>query len=128
MCIRDSVSPGPLEDIMRSDPLISQAVVVGDGRPFVSLLVTIDEDELRRWQADNGLGDRPLKELVKTTELRAAVQNVVNEANKTVSHAEQIKKFRILTRDLSEEEGEITPTLKVKRKVCLLYTSPSPRD
>ena len=114
-----NVSPGPLEDIMRSDPLISQAVVVGDGRPFVSLLVTVDEDELRRWQADNGLGDRPLKELVKTTELRAAVQNVVNEANKTVSHAEQIKKFRILTRDLSEEEGEITPTLKVKRKVVM---------
>ncbi|WP_349236914.1 long-chain fatty acid--CoA ligase [Corynebacterium sp. Marseille-P3884] len=114
-----NVSPGPLEDIMRSDPLISQAVVVGDGRPFVSLLVTVDEDELRRWQADNGLGDRPLKELVKTTELRAAVQNVVNEANKTVSHAEQIKKFRILTRDLSEEEGEITPTLKVKRNVVM---------
>ena len=56
---------------------------------------------------------------MKTTELRAAVQNVVNEANKTVSHAEQIKKFRILTRDLSEEEGEITPTLKVKRKVVM---------
>ncbi|WP_297851250.1 long-chain fatty acid--CoA ligase, partial [uncultured Corynebacterium sp.] len=114
-----NVSPGPLEDILCSDPLISQAVVVGDGKPFVGVLVTIDEDELKRWRKQNNMGERPLKELVKTPELRAAVQDVINEANKTVSHAEEIKKFRILTRDLSEENGEITATMKVKRNVVI---------
>ena len=114
-----NISPGPLEDILCSDPLISQAVVVGDGKPFVGVLVTIDEDELKRWRKQNNMGERPLKELVKTPELRAAVQDVINEANKTVSHAEEIKKFRILTRDLSEENGEITATMKVKRNVVI---------
>lgn len=114
-----NISPGPLEDILRSDKLISQAVVVGDGKPFVGVLITIDEEELKRWRKQNNMGDRPLKELVKTPELRAAVQDVINEANKTVSHAEEIKKFRILTNDLTEENGEITATMKVKRNVVL---------
>ena len=113
-----NVSPGPMEDILRGDPLISQALIVGDGKPYVGVLVTLDEDELRRWKERNNVPEStPLRQLVKTPELRAYVQDAVNEVNRTVSHAEQIKKFRILTRDLSEDSGEMTPTMKIKRNV-----------
>ena len=113
-----NVSPGPMEDILRGDPLISQALVVGDGKPYVVVLVTLDEDELRRWKAANNVPESThLRQLVKTPELRAYVQDAVNEVNRTVSHAEQIKKFRILTKDLSEDSGEMTPTMKIKRNV-----------
>ena len=113
-----NVSPGPMEDILRGDPLISQALVVGDGKPFVGALVTLDEAELKRWKRENGFSEStPLQQLVKTQELRSYVQDAVNKTNLTVSHAEQIKKFRILTQDLSEDSGEMTPTMKIKRNV-----------
>lgn len=113
-----NVSPGPMEDILRGDPLISQALIVGDGKPYVGVLVTLDEEELRRWKAANNVPESThLRQLVKTPELRAYVQDAVNEVNRTVSHAEQIKKFRILTKDLSEDSGEMTPTMKIKRNV-----------
>lgn len=114
-----NVSPGPMEDILRSVPLISQALVVGDGKPFVGVLITLDEQELARWKKEHGIAaDMSVGELVKKSpELRAEVQDAVNEVNRTVSHAEQIKKFRILDQDLSEESGEMTPTMKNKRNV-----------
>ncbi|WKD57241.1 Long-chain-fatty-acid--CoA ligase FadD15 [Corynebacterium capitovis DSM 44611] len=113
-----NVSPGPLEEIIRQDPLISNALVVGDGKPFVGLLVTLDADELSRWKEARGIpASTSLEELAHNADLRAEVQDTVNLANATVSHAEAIKKFRILNRDLSEQDDEMTPTLKVKRNV-----------
>ncbi|MDY5785115.1 long-chain fatty acid--CoA ligase [Corynebacterium sp.] len=113
-----NVSPGPLEEIIRQDPLISNALVVGDGKPFVGLLVTLDADEVRRWKARHNISESAtIKELVTSPLLQAEVQDAVNVANATVSHAEAIKKFRILDRDLSEQDDEMTPTLKVKRNV-----------
>ncbi|WP_018296061.1 AMP-dependent synthetase/ligase [Corynebacterium lubricantis] len=113
-----NISPQPLEEIMRKDPLISQALVVGDGKPYIGVLVTLDQEELGRWKAANGIPESTeLKDLVANHALHAEVQDAVNMANATVSHAEQIKKFRILERDLSEEENELTPTMKVKRNV-----------
>lgn len=115
-----NVSPGPMEDRMRAHPLISQAVVVGDGRPFISVLVTLDEEAMAKWRVEHGVSEQaPFRELVTNPILRAEIQDAINSANELVSHAEQIKKFRILNRDLSEDEGEITPTLKVKRNVVL---------
>ena len=115
-----NVSPGPLEEVLTQDELIANAIVVGDGRPFVGLLVTIDEAELKRWKAKNGIDENaPLSELKNNDKLIAAVQSAVDTANKTVSKAEGIRKFRILERDLREEEDEITPTMKIKRNVVV---------
>lgn len=113
-----NISPGPMEEIIRQDPLISNALVVGDGKPFVGVLVTLDEEELKRWKANHNIpANRKLSELAQDPALRAEVQDAVNMANATVSRTEAIKKFRILDRDLSERHDEMTPTMKVKRNV-----------
>lgn len=113
-----NISPGPMEEIIRQDPLISNALVVGDGKPFVGVLVTLDEEELKRWKADRNIpANKRVSELAQDPALRAEVQDAVNLANATVSRTEAIKKFRILDRDLSEQHDEMTPTMKVKRNV-----------
>ena len=113
-----NISPGPMEEIIRQDPLISNALVVGDGKPFVGVLVTLDGEELKRWKADRNIpASKKLSELAQDPALRAEVQDAVNMANATVSRTEAIKKFRILDRDLSEQHDEMTPTMKVKRNV-----------
>lgn len=115
-----NVSPGPLEDILRAHPLISQAMVVGDGKPFIAVLVALDDNALTRWKLDRNIPvNRPVKELATEPTLRAEIQDAINAANQTVSHAESIKKFYILDRDLSEEENELTPTMKIKRNVVV---------
>ncbi len=113
-----NVSPAPLEEVLSSHPLISQALVVGDGKPFIGALVTLDEDALLRWKLDHNIPEnRSVKELAHDPALRGEIQDAVNLANAQVSQAEGIKKFRILDRDLTEEENELTPTMKVKRNV-----------
>ena len=113
-----NISPGPMEEIIRQDPLISNALVVGDGKPFVGVLVTLDEEELKRWKANRNIpANKKVSELAQDPALRAEVQDAVNLANATVSRTEAIKKFRILDRDLSEQHDEMTPTMKVKRNV-----------
>lgn len=113
-----NVSPGPLEDHLRSHPLISQALVVGDGKPFIGVLVALDDEAFTRWKAGRNIpAGKTVSDLVTDPVLRAEIQDAVNHANSTVSHAEAIKKFYILDRDLSEEENELTPTMKIKRNV-----------
>src|SRR5205085_8252298 len=85
---------------------VSQALVVGDRRPYVAALITLDEAEVEKWRAAGG-GD-----------VEALVQGVVDGANAGHSRFEQIKRFAILPRDFSADEGEVTPTLKLKRRVC----------
>ena len=115
-----NVSPGPMEDRMRSHPLVSQAVVIGDGRPFISVLITLDEEAVGKWKAEHNVPEQTtVRELAANAVLRAEIQDAVNAANELVSHAEAIKKFHILPRDLSEEEGEMTPTMKVKRNIVV---------
>lgn len=115
-----NVSPGPMEDIIRAHPLVSQAMVVGDGKPFVGLLVTLDPDMLKRWKLNHNIAEsRTVSEIATDPALRAEIQDAVNNANATVSHSEAIKKFYILDRDLTEEADELTPTLKVKRNVVV---------
>lgn len=116
-----NISPGPMEDLLRGDSLISQAVVVGEDRPFVGVLITLDEDELARWKKSHGIPkDMSVHDLIRRSpELRAEIQDAVNEANRSVSHAEQIKKFRVLDHDLTEESGEMTATMKIKRNVVV---------
>jgi long-chain acyl-CoA synthetase len=113
-----NVAPAVLEDRIKTNPLVSQCMVIGDRQPFIAALVTLDEDALPGWLASKG---RPATasaaELRDDPELRAEVQRAVDDANQAVSHAEQIKVFRILARDFTEAGGELTPTLKVKRNV-----------
>lgn len=113
-----NVSPGPMEDGLRSHPLISQAMVVGDGKPFVGLLLTLDDEVLERWKLDHHIDkNTSIKDLSADPTLRAEIQDAINDVNSTVSHAERIKKFYILDSDLTEEDNELTPTMKVKRYV-----------
>jgi len=113
-----NVSPTVLEDRIRAHPLVSQSMVIGDGKPFIGCLVTIDEDAFGPWKAEHGKPDAAgAGDLADDPELRAAVQEAIDGANRAVSRAEGIRVFRILPRDFTEENGELTPSLKVKRAV-----------
>ena len=111
-----NVAPAVLEDGLRSHPLISQAMVVGDNQPFIATLITIDPDEFPRWAEENGKSGA-VADNVDDDDLRAAIQEAIDAANKAVSKAESIRTFRILPTDFTIEGGELTPTLKVKRRV-----------
>ncbi|MQA96541.1 MAG: AMP-binding protein [Streptosporangiales bacterium] len=113
-----NVAPAVIEDRLRAHPLVSQCLVVGDNRPFIGCLVTIDPEALEFWKTQH---DKPAEatvaELVDDAELRAAIDEAVADANKAVSRAEAIKKYTILTTDFTEATGHLTPSLKVKRNV-----------
>jgi long-chain acyl-CoA synthetase len=115
-----NVAPAVLEDRLRAHPLISQCMVVGDQQPFIGCLVTIDPDALPIWKQEHGKPpEATVADLREDPDLRADVQTAVDEANSAVSKAEAIKKFRILPQDFTEEGGELTPTLKLKRSVVI---------
>jgi long-chain acyl-CoA synthetase len=113
-----NVAPAVLEDQLRAHPLISQAMAVGDAQPFIGALITIDPEAFGGWKQRNGKdAAATVAELADDPDLRAEVDRAVKEANLAVSHAEAIRKFRILPVDFTEDTGELTPTMKVKRKV-----------
>jgi long-chain acyl-CoA synthetase len=115
-----NVAPAVLEDRLRAHPLISQCMVVGDQRPYIGCLVTIDSDAFPAWKQAHGKpSGATVADLREDPDLRAEVQAAVDEANQAVSKAEAIRKFRILPKDFTEEGGELTPTLKLKRTVVL---------
>jgi long-chain acyl-CoA synthetase len=116
-----NVQPAGLEDIIRANPLVSQCMVIGDAKPFIACLVTLDVDEVPNWAGRNGvvLGPDPIISVVGNGVLTAAIQATIDQANATVSRAESIREWRILDRDFSIESGEMTPSLKVKRTVVL---------
>jgi long-chain acyl-CoA synthetase len=112
-----NVAPAVLEDRLRAGPLISQVMVIGDAQPFISALITLDEEALPSWAESNGKESAAVADLADDPDLIAAVQSDVDDANKAVSRAESIRTFRILPEDLTVEGGELTPTLKVKRQI-----------
>ncbi|MEU5692638.1 long-chain fatty acid--CoA ligase [Actinosynnema sp. NPDC020468] len=113
-----NVSPAVLEDRLRSHPLISQCMVVGDAQPFIGALVTIDPEFFPAWRDQHGKpASTTIADLVDDETLRAEIQAAVDEANKAVSKAEAIRKFRILPVDFTEAGGEMTPSLKLRRSV-----------
>ncbi|RAL31440.1 AMP-dependent synthetase/ligase [Rhodococcus sp. AQ5-07] len=115
-----NVSPGPMEDRIRSHSIVSQAVVVGDGKTYITALLTVDPEVFEKWKSENGKpSGATAAELRDDKDLRAELQKAVDDANAAVSHAESIKKFVILDRDLTEEDGEMTATLKIKRNVVV---------
>jgi long-chain acyl-CoA synthetase len=115
-----NVSPAVLEDRLRAAPLVSQCMVVGDDRPYVAVLVTIDEETLPYWKKQHGKADdATLAELKDDPEFVADIQQAVDEANKAVSRAEGIRRFRILETDFTEAGGQLTPSLKLRRSVVV---------
>ncbi|MCY9784773.1 AMP-dependent synthetase/ligase [Nocardiopsis sp. EMB25] len=111
-----NVAPAVLEDRIRAHTLVSQCMVVGDNRKFIAALVTIDPESFEQWKSDKGKTGE-IADLTEDPDLNAAVQEAVDNANKAVSKAEGIKKFRILPSDFTEESGQLTASMKVKRHV-----------
>ncbi|WP_405410309.1 AMP-dependent synthetase/ligase [Streptomyces decoyicus] len=113
-----NVAPAVIEDRIRSHALIAECMVVGDGRPFIGALVTLDEEFLPRWAEEHGhpAGVTP-SQIAEDPELLAAVQRAVDDGNAAVSKAESVRKFRILPTQFTEESGHVTPSLKLKRNV-----------
>jgi long-chain acyl-CoA synthetase len=129
-----NVAPAVLEDRLRAHPLISQCMVIGDGKPYIACLITLDDEALGHWKQQHGRpADATARDLAEDPELLAEIQAAVDDANQAVSRAESIRKFLILDTDFTEESGHLTPSLKVRRNVVLkdfsadieaLYASP----
>lgn len=121
-----NVAPAPLEDPLRANPLIGQAIVVGDQKPFVAALISLDPEMLPMWLANHGLNkDLSLAEAAKEPAVIAEIQTAVDRVNKSVSKAESIRKFVVLTQELSEDSGHLTPSLKIKRETVLRDFAPA---
>ncbi|KAA9087189.1 AMP-dependent synthetase/ligase [Microbacterium radiodurans] len=115
-----NVAPAVLEDPIRANPIVGQVVVVGDQKPFISALITLDPEMLPTWLANNGQpGDLSLTAASTNAAVRAEVQRAVDEANKNVSRAESIRKFTILGTEWTEGSGHLTPKMSIKRNVIL---------
>jgi len=112
-----NVAPAVLEDRLRSHPLISQCMVVGDNKPFIAALITIDPDAIKPWAVANKKEGASISELAKDPTLQAVIQTAVDETNKAVSRAESIRKFVILPVDFTIAGGHLTAKLSVKRHV-----------
>lgn len=115
-----NVAPAPMEDLLRANPLISQAVVIGDNQPFIAALISLDAEMLPIWLANNG-GDKTMSvaQAAKSHIVLDELQRAVDKVNKTVSQAESIRKFKVIETELSEESGHITPSAKVKRNIVI---------
>ncbi|MBN6192771.1 long-chain fatty acid--CoA ligase [Microbacterium sp. SSW1-47] len=115
-----NVAPAALEDPIRANPIVGQVVVVGDQRPFISALVTLDPEMLPTWLANNGLDEKmSLADASTNPAVRAEVQRAVDAANQRVSRAESIRKFTILDSEWTEASGHLTPKLSIKRNVIM---------
>ena len=115
-----NVAPAVLEDPIRANPLVGQVIVVGDQKPFISALITLDPEMIPVWLANNGQpSDLSLAAAAQNPAVLAEIQRAVDQANSTVSRAESIRKFVVLSNDLTEDSGHLTPKLTIKRHVIM---------
>ncbi|MEU9126762.1 AMP-dependent synthetase/ligase [Kitasatospora sp. NPDC048540] len=115
-----NVAPAVIEDRIRAHALVGEVMVVGDRRPFIACLITVDPEFFPKWKELNGKpAEATLADLREDADLLAALQSAVDEGNQAVSHAEAVKKFRLLDTVFSEDSGHLTPSLKLKRNVVL---------
>jgi long-chain acyl-CoA synthetase len=114
-----NVAPAVLEDRLRAHPLVSQCIVVGDQKPYIAALVTLDAEMLPAWTRNHGLGELTVDQARTHEVVLAEVQKAVDEANKAVSRAESIRRFTILSGDFTEDNGYLTPSLKLKRNIVM---------
>jgi long-chain acyl-CoA synthetase len=111
-----NVAPAPIEDPLRAHPLVGQVVVIGDSKPFISALISLDPDMVMVWAQNNGIEKKlTLAEATKHPIVIAEIQKSVDEVNKLFSKAEQVRSFEILDVELTEASGHLTPSLKIKR-------------
>ncbi|GLW50964.1 long-chain acyl-CoA synthetase [Streptomyces sp. NBRC 14336] len=114
-----SVAPAPLENWLRQHPLISQVMLVGDRRPYVAALITLDLDGITHWRRMNGRHPVPAELLVQDEELHAILQRAIDEANRLVSRPESIRRFTLLPTDFTEAAGHLTPSMKLRRETIM---------
>ena len=112
-----NLTPANLENDLKQSRWISQAIMYGDRRPYPVALITLDEEEIVPWAEQQGIEDRSIPALAKDPKVNELIQGVLDEVNERYAQVERIKKFTILDHDLSQETGEMTPSLKVKRNV-----------
>lgn len=110
------IAPQKIENLLKTRRFVSQAVVIGDNRKYCVALLTLDPDDVRRWAEFQGIESKDPAELARHPKVQASVEEEVNEVNRHLASYESIKYFRIVPRDFSQESGELTPSLKVKRK------------
>ena len=111
-----NVAPQNLENDLKTSKYVSQALVIGDRKPYVAALITLDEEEIGKWAREQGISGG-VDELARDERVRALIQGVVDDVNAERSRYEQVKRFTILPRDFTMDDGELTPTLKLKRRV-----------
>ena len=114
-----NVAPAVLEDRLRANPVISQCVVVGDNKPYIGALITLDQDALPQILSANNIEAAPMSQLATNPDLRALVQKAVNSANEAVSNSEAIKKFSILLEDFTIDNGYLTPKMTIRRHLIV---------
>ncbi|MER7070774.1 AMP-binding protein [Terrabacter sp. NPDC000476] len=114
-----NVAPAVLEDRLRAHPLVSQCIVVGDQKPFIGVLVTLDEEMWPLWAKSHGVEGVTLEQARTNEVVLGALQDAVDRANEAVSKAESIRKFAVLSGDFTEANGYLTPSLKLKRNVVM---------
>ncbi|WP_284576288.1 AMP-dependent synthetase/ligase [Streptomyces sp. 2P-4] len=110
-----NVAPAPLEDWLRAHPLVGQCLVVGDNRPYVTALITLEPDGIAHWRAMRRREGVPTRELLRAPDLLAELQRAVDDANRLVSRAESIRRFAVLPGEFTEARGHLTPSLKLRR-------------
>ena len=113
-----NIAPQNLENDLKTSKYVSQALVIGDRRPYPAVLITLDATELEKWAAEQGIDGDPAA-LVRSEQVHELVQGIVDDVNRERSRFEQIKRFVVLPQDFTIEGGELTPTLKVRRRVVL---------
>jgi long-chain acyl-CoA synthetase len=114
-----NVAPAKLETILGNHPLISKACMVGDGRKFLTMIIALDHEEAPAWAEANGLVFEDLATFSRLPEVGSEVERAIDEANQTVSSVEQVKKWIIVPDEWTPDSGEVTPSLKLKRKIVL---------
>ena len=111
-----NVAPAPIEDLLRAHPMIGQVVVIGDAKPFIGALISLDPEMVPVWAQSNGIeGEMSLADATKHPQIREELQRAVSEVNERFSQAEQVRAFEILDVELTEASGHLTPSLKIKR-------------
>jgi len=113
-----NIAPQNLENDLKASRFVSQALVVGDRKPYAAALITLDPVEVGKWAAERGIAGT-MAEIVGDARVRELVQGIVDEVNRERSRFEQIKRFTILPRDFTMEQDEVTPTLKLRRRVVI---------
>lgn len=114
-----NVAPAALEDRIRAHPLVDQCLVIGDQKPYIAALITLDPEMLPTWLSNHGKPEMTPAQAAQDPDVRAAIQSAIDEANASVSRAESIRKFEILHSELTEGSGHLTPSLKLKRSEVL---------